>query len=467
MSYTNETNLQFSFTFYYYVYYLGNCEDIINPNKYNKPMSLPEKWQQLPILCLTFIAFLMNAITLFIFIFGEFTINHLSSMNEPKSRATSSILSKNKSKLHGRSRSSFLTSLIILSIFEVIFNLFTFLFKLIEIFSPNFIHQIPLDPKNHIPPDMKLLIIPVIQNIIMFIADIGLMCRNWCICLITIARAEVVIWPLGSKLWQRILRNPRRFKLIFMIFFVISMIISAFKHTDYIGQLCYDEQYKKYSLWSEEYFWTYENFSKYMTFIVLPYQAVIPWFIITIFTILILFRLKPWKHDKNLILFCDNTKSLDDIPDIQGSQPSPPPPQQQQQLQEQQQRQQQCCIQQDALRKRQQGQMKATRIVLCVAIIFGLLECMNFIISICQTIKILPNNYISRILETIGNTLIVIDSICNFFVFITMMLYFRQLFTKIFLCKEFINHNNNNNNTTNSCSSSNVSQKNTSYTSIN
>ncbi|XP_018653797.1 hypothetical protein Smp_153210 [Schistosoma mansoni] len=231
MSYTNETNLQFSFTFYYYVYYLGNCEDIINPNKYNKPMSLPEKWQQLPILCLTFIAFLMNAITLFIFIFGEFTINHLSSMNEPKSRATSSILSKNKSKLH--------------------------------------------DPKNHIPPDMKLLIIPVIQNIIMFIADIGLMCRNWCICLITIARAEVVIWPLGSKLWQRILRNPRRFKLIFMIFFVISMIISAFKHTDYIGQLCYDEQYKKYSLWSEEYFWTYENFSKYMTFIVLPYQAII------------------------------------------------------------------------------------------------------------------------------------------------------------------------------------------------
>ncbi|CAI2733614.1 unnamed protein product [Schistosoma spindalis] len=436
MSYTNETKLQFSLTFYYYVSYLGDCEKIDNPNKYGKPLSVPERWEQIPMLCLTFIAFIVNAISLFIFIFGEFFINRLSTKNDIKTRTISSILSKNQSKKPNRSRSSFLTSLIILCIFEVIFSLFAFLFKLIEIFSPYFIYQqIPLYINNHIPPDIKIIIIPMIQNIFMFLADIGLMCRNWCICLITIARAEVVIWPLGSKSWQCILRNPH-----------------------YIGILCYDKINQTYGLWSEEYYWSYEVFSKYLTFIVLPYQAVIPWFIITIFTTFILFRLKPWKNDKNLILFTNNTKSLDDIPDIQKSE---------------QQQQQQCCIQQDALKKRQQGQIKATRIVLVVAILFGLLECMLFIVSICQTAKLITNNSLNRKLETIGNTLVATDSICNFFIFISLMVYFRQLFAKIFLCKEINQNmnttttttttNNNNNNTINTA----VSQKNTSYTSIN
>ncbi|CAH8594656.1 unnamed protein product [Schistosoma turkestanicum] len=455
MSQTNTSNLQFSFTFYYNVFYLGHCADVADPNKYGKPMSLPEKWQQIPILCLTLIAFIINAITLFIFLFGEFTINRIASSSsivkhEKQSGTTSSIISKTtqKPKKHSRSRSSFLTSLIILSLFEVIFNFSAFIFKLIEISSPNFIHQIPIDSTtNHKPPDMRIIVIPVVQNVIMFLADIGLMCRNWCICLITAARAEVVIWPLGSKAWQRILRNPRRFTLVFMIFVVISIVISAFKHTDYIGHLCYDQNNKKYGLWSVEYLWSYEGFSKYMTFIVLPYQAVIPWFIIVIFTMSILFGLKPWKTDDKSILFSHNTKSLDDLPDLQKSQ---------------QQQQQQSCVQQDALRKRQQGQLRATQIVLIVAVLFGLLECMNFIVSICQTAKLLTNHRLSRILETIGNTLITLDSMCNFVVFISMMSYFRQIFAKIFLCHE-INQNSNVNNINNST----VSQKITSSTSIN
>ncbi|TNN08246.1 rhodopsin-like orphan GPCR [Schistosoma japonicum] len=337
MSSTNQTNLQFSFTFYYTVHYLGLCENITDPNKYGKPMTLPEKWQQIPLICLSSIAFLFNALSLFVFLFGEFTINRkmsTSQLQETKTmtKTTSSrttTLSKCKSRKHGYSRSSFLTSLIILSTFEVIFNLSVVIYKLIEVFSPYFIHQIPLDSIKHIPPDMKLIIIPVLQNIIMFFGDVGLMCRNWCICLITAARAEVVIWPLGSKSWQR-----------------------------------------------------------YST---------------------------------------KSTSIHDNIP--------------------------------HAIHKRHQGQIRATRVVLVVAILFGLLECMNFIISICQTSKLLTNKRLSRILETIGNTLITLDSICNFLVFISMMSYFRHLFIKIFLCKEMssnVNHN-----------SSSVSQKATSCTSIN
>ncbi|KAK4475502.1 hypothetical protein MN116_000802 [Schistosoma mekongi] len=448
MSYTNQTNLQFSFTFYYAVHYLGLCENITDPNKYGKPMTLPEKWQQIPIICLSSIAFLFNALSLFIFLFGEFTINRkmsTSQLHETKTMksttsSTTKTLSKCKSRKHGHSRSSFLTSLIILSTFEVIFNLSVVIYKLIEVFSPYFIHQVPLDSVKHIPPDMKLIIIPVLQNIIMFFGDVGLMCRNWCICLITAARAEVVIWPLGSKSWQRILRNPRRFMIISFVFLFISIILSALKHVDYIGLLCYDESNHIYGLWSEEYLWTYEGFSKYMTFIVLPYQALVTWIIITVFTVLILLKLKPWRNEENSVLFHANTKSLDDIPNIVTTQ------------------QQQCSIQQDAIHKRHQGQLRATRIVLVVAILFGLLECMNFIISICQTSKLLTNKRLSRILETIGNTLITLDSICNFLVFISMMSYFRHLFIKIFLCKEVSSNVNH---------SSSVSQKATSCTSIN
>ncbi|CAH8616281.1 unnamed protein product [Heterobilharzia americana] len=444
MSFQNETDMQFTFTFYYFVRYLGYCEDIPDPNKYGNPLTLPEKWQQIPIICLSLVAFIFNAISLFVFLFGEITANLISASQESKTpistptptiTTTTLVPKRGKPKKCGRSRSSFLTSLIILSTFELIFNLSLFIFKLNEVLSPYYIHRTPVNPALHIPPDMTIVIVPVVQNILMFLSDLGLMCRNWCICLITAARAEVVIWPLGSRRWQRILRNPQRFTIIFSIFLVISILIAGFKHADFIGLLCYDKKTQKYGLWSEEYIWTSEAFSRYMSFVVQPYQAFVTWLIIVVFTILILFRLKPWKKDDGSILFPPNSKTLDDIPNMQREQ------------------QQHCPVQYDALKRRQQGQMRATRIVLVVSILFGLLECMNFIISICQTAKLLTNHRVSRLLETIGNTLIVTDSICNFLVFISMMSYFRQLFVKIFFCRVL--------------NSDMTSQKTTSCTSIN
>ncbi|CAH8661500.1 unnamed protein product [Schistosoma rodhaini] len=387
-------------------------------------MILPQTKHQIPFICFTFIGFILNFISLFIFLFGDLTKHTKSNLSKygkiqldidssnVSSRCTS--IKSTRSRHLKHSKSSFMISLIFLCGCEVIFNLGAFIFKLIQVLSSYFIHQYPIDGSKHIPPDMNLIILPIIQNILMFIAEIGLFCRNWCVCLITAARAEVVIWPLGSRSWQRILRNPRKFIQIFILLLLISIIIAGLKHTDYISLLCYDSINHQYGMWSQEYMFTHKSFSLYMSFVVLPYRAVITWILIILFTVMIIIRLRPWRKESSLLQI-SQSKSLVDIP-MEHENP-----------------------QHDAVRKRQKGQMKATRVVLMVALAFGLLECMNFMISICQTFNLLGNNHLSRLLETIGNTLITIDSICNFFVFISLMSYFRIIFLRIFCCKTFNN----------------------------
>ncbi|CAH8594672.1 unnamed protein product [Schistosoma turkestanicum] len=389
-------------------------------------MVLPQTKHQIPFICFSLIGFILNFISLFVFLCGDSVIVRSRSCklqqhgkilleNESSNISKSTTVQSTKSRDPKRSRSSFMISLILLCGCEVIFNLGAFIFKLTQVLSPQFVHQIPTDGSNHVPPDMTLLILPVVQNLLMFIAEVGLFCRNWCVCLITAARAEVVIWPLGSRAWQRVLRHPRKFIQIFILLLVLSIIISGLKHTDYISLLCYDQIHHQYGMWSQEYVFSHKSFSFYMSFIVLPYRAVITWILIILFTIMIIIRLRPWRKESSLLQI-SQSKSLDDIPTAQGT------------------------SQHDAVRKRQKGQIKATRVVLMVALAFGLLECMNFMISICQTLNLLGNNHLSRLLETIGNTLITIDSICNFFVFISLMSYFRTIFLQIFCCKT-INHN--------------------------
>ncbi|RTG90615.1 uncharacterized protein DC041_0002093 [Schistosoma bovis] len=436
----NTTTLQFSFTFYYYVKYLGLCHHINDSNMFGKPMILPQIKHQIPFICFSFIGFILNFISLFVFLFGGDLIIrsriHQSKQhekilldNEYSNISKCTIIQSTRSRHRKRTQSSFMISLIFLCGCEVIFNLGAFIFKLIQVLSSYFIHQIPMDKSNHIPPDMTLIILPVIQNILMFIAEVGLFSRNWCVCLITAARAEVVIWPIGSRPWQRILRNPRKFIQLFILLLFISIIIAGLKHTDYISLLCYDPINHQYGMWSQEYMFTHKSFSLYMSFIVLPYRAVITWILIILFTIMIIIRLRPWRKESSLLQI-SQSKSLDDIP-MTNENP-----------------------QHDAIRKRQKGQMKATRVVLMVALAFGLLECMNFMISLCQTFNLLDNNHLSRLLETIGNTLITIDSICNFFVFISLMSYFRIIFLQIFCCKTFNNQQN-------------IPTNSTSYTSVN
>ncbi|CAI2733615.1 unnamed protein product [Schistosoma spindalis] len=402
-------------------------------------MILPQIKHQIPFICFSFIGFILNFISLFVFLFGDLTIHSQMNQsikhgnilleNESSNISKCTIIKSSRSKHCKRKKSSFMISLIFLCGCEIIFNLSAFIFKLIQVFSSYFIHQFPIDGSNHIPPDMNLIILPIVQNILMFIAEVGLFCRNWCVCLITAARAEVVIWPLGSRSWQRILRHPRKFIQIFILLLFISIIIAGLKHTDYISLLCYDHINYQYGMWSKEYVFSHKSFSLYMSFIVLPYRAVITWILIILFTIMIIIRLRPWRKESSLLKI-SQLKSLDDIPIEYNN------------------------LQQDAIRKRQKSQIKATRVVLMVALAFGLLECMNFMISICQTFNLLGNNHLSRLLETIGNTLITIDSICNFFVFISLMSYFRIIFLQIFCCKTSNNQQH-------------MITNNTSYTSIN
>ncbi|TNN08248.1 rhodopsin-like orphan GPCR isoform 2 [Schistosoma japonicum] len=394
----NTTTLQFSFTFYYYVKYLGLCNQVNDSNIFGKSMILPKIHHQIPFICFSFIGFILNLISLFIFLFGDITIKSKikKKFNKTKKKIlfdnettiTSSSLSSygnvRKQTRSCKTRSSFMISLILLCICEIIFNFSAFLFKLIHVLSPYFIHQIPLNTFNHVPPDLNLIILPVLQNFLMFLAEIGLFCRNWCVCLITAARAEVVIWPIGSHSWQCILRHPKKFLQIFIVLLIISILIAGLKHTDYIGLLCYDHIMHQYSMWSQEYVFTHKTFSFYMSFIVLPYRAVITWILIILFSIMIIIRLRPCSKQSTLLQI-SQSKTLDD--DLSTTTLD--------------------ISQHDALRKRQKGQMKATRVVLVVALAFGLLECMNFMISICQTLNLLGNNHLSRLLETIEGDFVI------------------------------------------------------------
>ncbi|CAH8616266.1 unnamed protein product [Heterobilharzia americana] len=71
----NTTMLQFSFTFYYYVQYLGLCNTVNDSKMFGKPMVLPQTKHQIPIICFSLIGFILNAISLFVFLFGEVAVS--------------------------------------------------------------------------------------------------------------------------------------------------------------------------------------------------------------------------------------------------------------------------------------------------------------------------------------------------------------------------------------------------------
>lgn len=430
----NETvnnSLQFSFTFYHHVRYVGLCSYVNNTEIYGNPMVLPEPWHQIPIACASFLGFLLNALSLVVFICSNSVENAKS--NTPGvtnlTKSTNEIPNKNHNlkkkvkisinqrnittriKKNKRWGSSFMPSLFLLCVCEVCFNLFVCLFKLLQIFYPYFIRQAPLDPDNHEPPNNLLLIMPIIQNTIGYALDVSVACRNWCVCMITAARAEVVIWPMGSKTCQRILRKPKTFFLCFFINVLIAVILYYIKHADYIGFLCYDEIQQKYAMWSKEYIWTNKKTQAYIAIIILPYQAGLVWFLIFLFTILITIHLKPWKIKKSLYDSNCHNSSIDDLPSIRDS------------------------VQIDIMRKRQKCQIRATKIVLVIAILFGVLECTSLFISIAYEMELLGENPLTRSIETVSNFMVCFDSICNFFIFFTMIPNFSQSLYKCCTCR--------------------------------
>ncbi|KAA3679341.1 uncharacterized protein DEA37_0009669 [Paragonimus westermani] len=294
----------------------------------------------------------------------------------------------------------------LLCLSECVFTLSFTLFGLLSLLAPKIV-----SPSVHDPTDAIAML-----NLIYFIGDTGLLCRNWCVCLITIARAEVVLWPLGSKSWQRLLRRRRRFFISFLFVLGISIILSYVKHADLISYVCYQNSSMKLALWSKPFAMTERQYHLYLSYCYFVFQGSMVWCVITIFTIVIVVRLKPWKQEQPG-MFGSSYKSVNSK---ESTRPSG---------------YQSIPVQIEAIKKRKQSQLRATRLVIVIVLLFLLLELFTCIATVLELLGVVQSGgYVVATMEMVGNVLVNIDSICNFVVFVATLKQFRKIFCQLACC---------------------------------
>ncbi|TGZ70065.1 hypothetical protein CRM22_003385 [Opisthorchis felineus] len=341
-------SLVFSFAFYHHVKYLGDCSPIKHPNMYGENDAVPLDLSLVGSITFSAVGFILNFLALMIFcasengcflnlrnIVSQTTVSDSTGKKESSQPSSQTILSSRGS---GAPKNSVTLSLLLLSLCECVFTLSKLVFDLLTILGNRTI--------TNTSTKLTIQTVSVLQNLIFFLADVGILCRNWCVLLITIARAEVVLWPLGAKGRQRVLRSRL--------------------------------------------------------------QGIIVWILIFIFTIIIVCRLKPWRREIEHLF--DESISRDGATSVQS-------------------------VQMDAMKRRQKSQIRATRVVVTIVLVFLLLELFNCITTILEVAEVIIRDSQEGInINQAGNTLVAIDSVCNFFIFILTLKQFRiackQLFCK-------------------------------------
>lgn len=409
MSDSNQS-LVFSFAFYHHVKYLGDCSPSKHLNMYGKNDAVPLDLSLVGSITFSAVGFILNLLALMIFcasengcflnlrnIVSQATVSDSTGKKESSQPSSQTILS---SRASGAPKNSVTLSLLLLSLCECVFTLSKLLFDLLTIIGNHTI--------TNTSTKLTIQTVSVLQNLIFFFADVGILCRNWCVLLITIARAEVVLWPLGAKGRQRVLRSRRKFMIAFSLVVAAAVILAYIKHTDMVGLLCYDKALKKYALWSEHFFMDRQTRTMFDALFFFPVQGIIVWILIFIFTIIIVCRLKPWRREIEHLF--DESISRDGATSVQS-------------------------VQLDAMKRRQKSQIRATRVVVTIVLVFLLLELFNCIATILEVAEVIIRDSQEGInINQAGNTLVAIDSVCNFFIFILTLKQFRiackQLFCK-------------------------------------
>ncbi|TPP56404.1 hypothetical protein FGIG_07664 [Fasciola gigantica] len=317
--------------------------------------------------------------------------------------------------LSGAKKSSATVGLLILSVCECTYAFGRFTFRLLMLIVPHLISP-SLERRfdQFASTKMKIQILLVLENLLFFVTDVGLLCRNWCICLITMARAEAILWPLGYRCWQRVLRTRRWFLIAFLSIWCTLNFLAYLKHADYIGLLCFDSTRMHFALWMETFLMSEKQLILFELFGYHMIQTCLSWFVICVFTIVIVVRLKPWDQHGNG-LFSGTEESLKLGTSLSFPHGS--------------------TAQDSALRVRHLNQIRATRIVLVIVLLFMILQFPSLISVALQCAGYVDiHSSTMRTLESVANTLIVANSIGNFFVFIFMLKHFRLMFLRIFCC---------------------------------
>nr|CDS18878.1 rhodopsin orphan GPCR [Echinococcus granulosus] len=196
-------------------------------------------------------------------------------------------------------RTTMQVGLIIFCLFEVLYHAASSSGEVINLFAYNAIKKgtIPMPANGSLTYIYSVL--PPVSSFFNWIRDTGICGRNWAITLITIARAEVVIWPLASRCYQRCLRQKRFFLLLMSLFALTGIIISGTRRFDQKISVCYSTRLSSYCIFSEVFLLS--NFKQFSA-VYFSFQTLLPWMLILIFTTLIIFQLKPCKkHSENSI----------------------------------------------------------------------------------------------------------------------------------------------------------------------
>ncbi|VDL59970.1 unnamed protein product [Hymenolepis diminuta] len=310
--------------------------------------------------------------------------SHLNSM----CKTSNLVVSKSS---HGSSRRTTMqTGLMIFCLFEVLYHSAYSGGKFMSLYV-----NIQIDRKNIPKPDVNgsltyiFSILPPLDSFGNWIRDTGICGRNWAITLITIARAEAVIWPLGSRCYQRFLREKRYFLLVFGIFAFTGASISALRRCDQKVNVCYSPRLESYCFSYEFLFISdFEHFAA----VYFSFQTLLPWMLILIFTTLIIFHLKPCKRQaENSILRQKNKTGGRD------------------------------------------NNLRASIAVTVIAVFCTIFEFPTFALSMYY-VFVDPNaNY--ELWDSVANTLLQIDSIVNFFLLIITMPSLRRRLRRTFPMK--------------------------------
>nr|CDS26237.1 rhodopsin orphan GPCR [Hymenolepis microstoma] len=296
--------------------------------------------------------------------------NHSNSMRKTGKTVVS------KGSHSGSRRTTMQVGLIIFCLFEVLYHSAYSSGESLSLYV-----NIQIDNKNLPKPSANgsltyiFSVLPLLQSLANWIRDTGICGRNWAITLITIARAEAVIWPLGSRCYQRFLREKRYFLLVFVLFAFTGLIISGLRRCDQKLNVCYSKNLESYCTSSEV---LLISDLKQFSAIYFSFQTLLPWLLILIFTTLIIFQLKPCKKQaENSILRPKNKSGGRD------------------------------------------NNLRASIAVTVIAVFCTIFEFPTF--AVCMY-YIAGNPHVSLdIWDTLANTLLQIDSIANFFLLIITM----------------------------------------------
>ncbi|THD29070.1 Rhodopsin orphan GPCR [Fasciola hepatica] len=432
-----ETNqsLQFAFQFYHHVEYLGECTLVNDSRMFGLEPAMPTLYGELAGICLALISLIFNGLSLIVFCVDECgglqprrTSPDSVSTAEKNTRSVTVLTSdkqtvslglSKKSTGAGAKRSSVTLSLLLLCVCECTYGFGKFIYR-VSIFTFPVAVSSTINSLDALEwMKLRIQILPAIQNLFFFISDVGLLCRNWCVCLITIARAEVVMWPLGSRRWQRFLRTRRLFLWTFLVILFLAVCMAYVKHADFVGLLCFDREQMKFALWMQEFIMTQDRFVSFELFGYHMLQSCLVWLLIFFFTLIIIIRLKPWKQDVDKLF-----STLQDSSAHHS-------------LKSDHLLAQSVGAQADAIRRRQQSQLRATRVVVVIVVLFLVLEFAAFLGIAAQYAGLIHAHSASmRTFESVANTMISTDSIANFIVFILTLRQFRLMCLQLFCCRK-------------------------------